>query len=622
MFSYALLLLVLAVIPAWGAGANPDSSKPIIITDPQSSQGFAAYFNLLDRSTGLPRADWEYSQSSRSATALDESKYYDKMYSILKTRGLERLKQAGPISSAAALRSHPNYVDFYDGSHRTPAAYLRLADIIPDNPLSINNPDVAIFMHRTASIFHQTALAQWLEPKQIIRGASLHSSSSNQLAYHTVWEHPLSNKQLFWMSDLKEIYRWPVLPDMERLGYNPSTIQDEIHIYSRAKPPRYYEQVGSFVFRSLVLASSRYMEQFDRDPRSNNEIFNTFALVFSPIDRRQQARPSPWFQAPLFRNFDPDSADKSTRVVLNKYQYRGRLFPDLDRVRYILSTDSSDRPTLIPISIVRPVQVIPSVKFETVITIPEELRKEGAVSFSRIRADTVRLVQDPGVFKIKLGGPSNRYLFGKPRPLGHPLYYVESRGLDREVTSAEDPRAVAAADTAHAESSSRASGVPRRHSIPTTESAIFSYQPHSQDQQAEASLWVSDNHPQSSQHLRDEVARIGALGHNNAPPGYPVAHTYPQAPAYAHPGYGGYGETAVEQMHVDQPVDPGRYVASSHTVQTRPSRPPVRHDSTPANQSPYAPMDPELLREFQQHMDPVEYGWRVWRGWHPGGRIP
>ncbi|CBQ71023.1 conserved hypothetical protein [Sporisorium reilianum SRZ2] len=618
MLGYVLLLLVLALQPASGAGGDDKSNLPQIISDPSAGQSFAERYGFLAPDSRLSRSGTYAWSSAHAVTYLDDDQFYNKKFKTIRNRGLRRLSHTGHITSASKLRSHPDFVNFFDGHSYTPAVYQRVAEILPDNPLGEANPDVAIFMHRISRVVHQTVVEQSLELKQIIRGTPSRRSSSDGLAYQVAWQNPGSDKPFLWMSDLKEVFKWPVLPDLERLGYNPSTIEEEIGVYSRTKGQYFYSH------------SSRYIRRFDLDSRVSEQYFNTFALMFSPVDDAHLREP--WFHAPLYKTFNAEAQD----IVLIKYPFRGRLFPDLDRVRFILSTKDPRNPVLVPVGIVRPVQITPEVRFKTVYTFPSKLREEGAVSFSRIRPSTVRMVPDTDGYVQKHNGPFRDYLFGEARPYGHPLYYIGSRAYVREFPPAADARAVVASHNA-ATSSSQERSIPGRFAEPKVESPpTYTDQLLSQDQHAATVPrmpgWQFAYHQTPVQHLQEEAAHIDSRGKNPAskvetsgsggilgkrPLLFPqthepaAIHPFPQDQAHTYQSYAGQ-RVKVEPTHAEQPIDPRAYMPS-HAEHSHTSMPAVQQGSMPVVQrgSTAAQMVPsvDVIHELEQHLTPEKWLW-------------
>ncbi|CDW99425.1 hypothetical protein [Sporisorium scitamineum] len=443
------------------------------------------------------------------------------------------------------------------------------------------------------------------------------------------------------------------MADMERLGYNPATIMEEISALEEQSGPDFYKRDSYDWMTSLLINGGRYMKKFDDDKELDDLYFNIFSLMFSPIDDTV----GPWFQAPIFNNFDIARG----KIATIKYTFLGLPFPILDRIRYKSKMDVWGHFHLIPLSIVRPVQVIPEVKFRTLYEFSPQLSSLGTVEFSRIRAFTVRLKEDP-VPKMS-GSRKSYWFFGTLRPFGNPLYYIETR-LKKVLERNPEMRGIIVPEVGRGKSSSKKGEGSSRLAIPRLENPTFDYQYISQSQHAEGSTsrlakpkkkspafadqplsryqhaevmpatpnWLpGDRHP-SSQHFRDEVAQIHAWGHSEAPSEQTsesshtidkhviepvVGHYYPRTPAYALPSYGGY-ERAVEPVGVDQPpaqhsnqpIDSRLYTPSHQH-----SKPPVlagqhgsaQHESTPSHVASFDPV--ESLEHLEMHLDPVRYGW-------------
>ena len=400
-----LLVLFLASVPAWCMDKWNPTKLPSFVIEPRSRRSFAEYYKF-------PSSQVYDLNSNLAGKQLGIEQYYDANQDELILSGREYLDKEGATASIDSLRSHPNFVDFYDGKSYTPSAYIRIADLLPNNPLGSKNPDVVIFMPQIR-LKQQTVLLSLLYPKAIIRGVS--DQTSRGRAYQVVWENlRRPGRTEWWLNDLSEVFKWPILDNLERLGYNPTTIDREIAAYENARPAESYATYTSVDIERILKSTGRYLKQFDK--ASGNEKFNSYSLVFTPLDHSKES--VPWIQAPMFRY-----EDTVGRIVLDKYMFDREEFPVLDRIRYnVGNTGVSEGTTLIPEAIVRPVRITPTIEFQTIYVFPSKYQNFGIVNLAHIKASMERLVPH---FDIEQEALSRSVR----RPSHHPLHFIQDRHL-------------------------------------------------------------------------------------------------------------------------------------------------------------------------------------------------
>lgn len=384
-----------------------------------SRRSFAAQFGFRDPNFGIPMPDRDYRFLSRDAYYKLQG-IYASTNRFLRLASIRQLLSQGSVSSPSLLRQHPSFVNSFDGITFTPAVYVRIADVMPNNPMGRFNPDVAIFMH-AVKVLQPTVFLTWLELKHIIRGPFDVSSDFKGLDFYKIWVRHRRFSDKVWLDELPEVYKWPVFADLERLGFNPSTIDREIAVYSQHRAIETYSE--SRELARLLAAARRYMMQFDTT--TGEALFNSYALMLAPVDT--SAGSEPWFQAPIFEQFDP----RHNILKLKTYDFDGAASPILDRIRYTASTDAFGHSVLTPVAIVRPLQVAPTVQFGTVYEIPQSLRATSSILLEDLRAVKFRLVPDPDHSQGKGHlGPDANFL-GERRPIGHPLALITASSLDR-----------------------------------------------------------------------------------------------------------------------------------------------------------------------------------------------
>ncbi|KIS69771.1 uncharacterized protein UMAG_02293 [Mycosarcoma maydis] len=429
-FVNCILFLCLATSLAHKAKDDQLTLASTSLHDEDPNQTFASLYRFQDRVTGLQMTNQHYFLlSTRATTELDMRRYYAGIWRTIDTMGSNILKTSGRVSRPYELPGHPAYVNFFDGKSNTPALFLRVADILPSNPMLRDNPDVAIFMHGI-QVVSQTVPHFWLQLKMIIRGSPTYYIDTERLDYQAVWSRYTIRYGNYWLNQLSEVYRWPVFSDLERLGYEPSTIEQELVVYDRIRPRETYS--SNEVKLALLLKAARpYMAQFDT--ATGEQLFNLYALMKSPIDGRVEAMT--WFQSPIFESYDPIRDEFHLRL----YSFNEAASPDLDRIQYVASKSPSGESVLVPIAIVRPEVVWPRVQFSTIYKIPERLRTVGLIQFSNIRARKDRFVADVLTSRKRIRDGPELMPFERPRPHGHPLTYISQR---RTFLSIEKPNGI------------------------------------------------------------------------------------------------------------------------------------------------------------------------------------
>ncbi len=412
-FACWLLLAAISVQLAWCAGDSipfrhgqdvSGSSHPM-------RQTFAEKYRIVDPASGRPWSELEYRHFADQALPLiDGSKYYKRMWRSFRTAGIDQIRRFGIGATPTDLLKHPYYVDHVMSGSHIPALSVRVADILPDNPMGISNPDVVLYMH-SISVDRQTDAKFQLEPRFVVRGSAGQGRvpESDGPAHNIKWQKRQPWKpEYVWVEEVPEIFRSAALGSIEALGYPPLTVEGQVALLDRESSVNLYAATRPSKLADLLEQSRLYMFQFV--PPQAKGTLESYGLMRLPIDGNGR---EPWFQAPLFDKFDPLTG----HIQLKKYTSMGKRTPVLDRVMY---TMSQGRYRLVPRAIVRPTGVYPNVHFKTIYAIPPELQQAASVDLSYM-PDLDRPVPTSGDLYRPL-----RVMMDRPRPVGHPLDYATS----------------------------------------------------------------------------------------------------------------------------------------------------------------------------------------------------
>lgn len=369
---------------------------------------FIRKYDIFDRSIGGLITTARYQELSKIAE-VELDKFYQSDLASLGVSGINELLKAGSVATLNDFRRHPWRAEISEKESYTPVLFLRVRSLSPDNPMGKDNPDVAIFMHKL-QVSELTKATYTPELKYFIRGP-LDTAGGGDSRPRILWERPKISAGSLWLSDVKDVYKWPVLEDLERLGYDPTRIESEISSYNRLSPGDTYLLKSQAGMTRILRGTRWYMKQFDRN---DGELqFKQYTRMLAPVDGEEKSEP--WFQAPLFTEHNlKKSLFKLETYVSND----GQRYPSLDRVRYIAQIGQEGKPELIPIAIVRPVSVVPSLRFKTIYNIKPYDSKQEKVWFTYFMPTNLRL--DRGS-KLPQSEKDAKFLFGLPRPAGHPF---------------------------------------------------------------------------------------------------------------------------------------------------------------------------------------------------------
>ncbi|SAM62825.1 uncharacterized protein UBRO_03765 [Ustilago bromivora] len=369
---------------------------------------FIRKYDITDRSTRRLITTARYQELSKIAEVkLD--KFYQRYWVRLGNSGIKTLLEDGSFTTPDDLRRHPWRAEISGKGSYTPVLFLKVRSFSHDNPMGKDNPDVAIFMHKL-QVSELTKATYTLDLKYIIRGP-LDTAGGGDSSPSVLWERPKISAGSLWLSDVKEVYKWPVLEDLERLGYDPTRIESEISSYKHLSPDNTYLLKSQTGMTRILTGTRWYMNQFDRH---DGELqFNQYSLLLAPVDGEEKSEP--WFQAPLFTK---QNLKKSLFKLKNYVSNDGQRYPSLDRVQYKAQIGREGKPQLVPIAIVRPVSVVPSLQFKTIYNIKSYNREQEKVWFKHFEPTSFRL--DRGS-KLPQSEEDAKLLFGLPRPAEHPF---------------------------------------------------------------------------------------------------------------------------------------------------------------------------------------------------------
>ncbi|SPO32219.1 uncharacterized protein UTRI_02776 [Ustilago trichophora] len=407
-----VLILLLAATLARCAGES--SSGSTSSRKHASISAFIQKYSIIDPGTEQLATYGTYDRMSRYFKSRFDAKYYDYHINKVHREGVRRLVSMRPVTTPEMLRSHPQYIDFVDGDTHTPVVFVRVTDILPTNSRNLWNPDVAIFMHRI-TVSQLTHAQWWLQLRYIIRGGTLDGVASPGLFGQTVYEYPDRQDGSRWLNEVDEIYKWGVLRELEGLGYEPESVLHDVSTFEQAVPASIYSLMSQDKLSALLRNSLEYLMKFNI-PRG--EIyFKQYAQMRSGIEVDGTMVSENWFQIPIFNRFRPSIG----KYVLPTYRVGHEQKIGLDRIQYKATIDSNGRSALVPQAIIRPIRIIPSLAFKTVLTIPDELKETRTYYPKHLRSLDTPLPIAPETLRGRSDPPSSDLVFGKPRPPGHPL---------------------------------------------------------------------------------------------------------------------------------------------------------------------------------------------------------
>lgn len=192
-------------------------------------------------------------------------------------------------------------------------------------------------------------------------------------------------------------------------------------VHDQAHKRNIYAVMDPNHLEQMIASGRDYLLQFDSSKGATQ--LNQYALMQVPID--DQVQPEHWFQVPILNKFARLGRHRAVT-----YTFRGRRLATLDRIQYKAAIDESGRTVLAPIAIVRPVRVVPSLRFETVHQIRPELQEEYVVRFRSFVPSVFRDMPDPQMVSDPAKQISNTLLFELPRPEGHPLRILEANPME------------------------------------------------------------------------------------------------------------------------------------------------------------------------------------------------
>lgn len=589
----------------WSSSAPDDRERP-------DSHSFPKRFGFTDPTTGRSMSESYYDHIAQLASAqIDRTNYYPHHWPLIRTGSDVKIRDAAPTSLPSELSKHPNYLDYPLGGSHVPTVFIRVADELPRNPMGAYNPDIIVYMH-AVRVWRDTDAKYALEPKFVLRGRLRDASSSSSRAppYRVIWEKVNAYRRGWaWVYDLPRVFSSRSLGDIERLGYTPSTIERQVASLPHESDSTRYNSYSTDQMVGLLEQSHQYMAQFTSTEKQDDHMW--YGLMSAQIDRNHRLRP--WFQAPIFERFDLASG----QTQLETYISDGQALPVLDRVMYTLSPT---RNRLVPRAVVRPVRVVPEVRFETIYTIPASLQELTSVDLAY--APSLARPQWTQAEKYR----PLRLLMDRPRPMGHPLDLFPPEPLsgstaERSVRSAT---AESSRRSAH-EQAEATTHRPPRPSFPPSLKMDVSDSKREQDEELDSRHKVrlssyedAERTPGNTAQPVEEPEIFFPASPNlvqGLEPTHPSPIPDPVALVQAHAGGAQaghvypqpFGPPRLEHRPAPQPAQPRQQVRFPHH----------RYDGP----NPYEAPQDNAIDVLMAHLNPhVEDAWRygdVWRYGHP-----
>ncbi|ETS62585.1 hypothetical protein PaG_03222 [Moesziomyces aphidis] len=387
---------------------------------------FAEKFHLRNPYTGETWSESDYQRLlDQASSQIDGPEFYEKQWQKFKRIGSDMLRAAGSIATPADLVRHRQYLDYVseDGKH-TRTVFLKMGDVLPSNPMGVYNPDILVFMH-SVQVLRDTDAVYHLEPRYLLRGSpqGTRQSIDGMPGHQIVWQKRTAFKKSYtWLDKLPELFQWPVLDSVERLGFNPRTVERQVARLPQEADNSLYSPTRSARMANILEQSRRYLTQFASSRSEDSLVW--YSLMSNPVDGEARL---PWFETPMFEHFDLNSG----HVELKLYTFEGRKAAVLDRVMYVMAESRQGRARLVPRAIVRPTQLYPALRFETVYTVPPSLQEAASVQLSYI----------PHLTRPVPRGEPHRPLqamMSRKRPIGHPLDLLHSSAMPTELQEDDD----------------------------------------------------------------------------------------------------------------------------------------------------------------------------------------
>ncbi|CCF51757.1 hypothetical protein NDA10_000115 [Ustilago hordei] len=404
----SIIILLKANLAGCVGQDDPHAARPSDSGGYQPLSRFIHKYDITDRSTRRLITTARYQELSKIAEVkLD--KFYQKYWVRLGNSGIKKLLEDGSFTTPDDLRRHPWHAEIFEKESYTPVLFLKVRSFSHDNPMGKDNPDVAIFMHKL-QVSELTKATYTLELKYFIRGP-LDTAGGGDSRPSVLWERLKISAGSLWLSDVKDVYKWPVLEDLERLGYDPTRIESEILSYNHLLSHNMHLLTSRTNMARILRGARWYMKQFDR--HDGGLQFKQYSLMLAPVDGEEKSEP--WFQAPLF---DEHNLEKNLFKLKNYVSNDGQSYPFLDRVQYKAQTGQEGKLELVPIAIVRPISVVPSLRFKKIYNIKPRYRRHDKILFTYFESTSFWLDRDS---KLPQSEEDAKPLFGLPRPAGHPL---------------------------------------------------------------------------------------------------------------------------------------------------------------------------------------------------------
>lgn len=394
----------------------------------QDAQG-----NLWDANT--------YMQNVRRARKeIDSIHYYRSNWNLLQYNGRKMLESEGSLHPSL-LPDHPAYGGWVAPQYgeRGPTYFKKMSDLDPANPLGPDNPDLAVFAH--AQYMYDYTKTQHRTLLYSIKRADRRyvPGRSDRIGQYFIAEkaEPLPEGWI-WSHQLRSSSKMRSLDVLEQYGYDPRSLYKRIGEHGQQNDEKIYDNDA---YRQRLLSNARaYLGQFDNISAKTRFYQYTWTTVRTDVSSSADV----WYHTPLFDMYS------NNQVYMAEYGPLERRRPSLDRMRFLPEKAHGNKVVLVPVSIVRPIDISHSRKevmmFRTVKEMTPTEQRLYAVPFTMFRPRfTNRDI--PGRARQRYKGRGVRFDMRNQetgRPHGHPftLYpYVPLLPDEDAADSGQEPDA-------------------------------------------------------------------------------------------------------------------------------------------------------------------------------------
>lgn len=334
-------------------------------------------------SNGEPWSEATYMHNVRRAVEeIDKIGYYRTNWNSLQDKGVSMLAAEGSLHPSL-LPKHPAYSGWVapNFGERGPMYHKKVFEINPHNPLGWNNPDIAVFAH-AQQIYDYTKTRYQTLLYSIKRADRRHlSHRSDRIGqYYNPERADTLPEGWSWSHQVPSRLKMRSLDTFEQFGYDPRGFFRNLAKHVEQNDPSRYRDYST---RQTYLRNAQsYMTQFDQ--RSARKRFYQYAWTTIRTDDPQRLHAiDVWYQTPLLDMYSND------RIWMSEYGPSEHRKPNLDRVRFVPRVGERGKVHLVPVGIVRPIDVTHSHReamlFRTVQRMTPEEQTAYSVTFRSYR---------------------------------------------------------------------------------------------------------------------------------------------------------------------------------------------------------------------------------------------